>query len=226
MSETDQTAALLHRIEALEAQVTRLSDEREIIALENIYGYYLDNRMWDEIIDLFSDQAPSFEIGRRGRYIGKPAIRAFLCDAMGRGIWGLEKNQVANHLQLQPVVTLDEGGTSARCRVRALIQMSKGERHEKLRWAEGVYENTFVKEDGRWKIASVWWAATFYALIPTEGEIWYDSIPADDVETPSEPSHPVDEDLGRIWVPFHYDHPFTGQPTPAPASKTGGGGGT
>ncbi|MZR11674.1 nuclear transport factor 2 family protein [Maritimibacter sp. DP07] len=212
------TADLLDRIVALEAEVTSLRDKDAITQLEYIYGYYLDNRMWDEIIDLFTDEAPSIEIGQRGKYVGKDAMRAFLADSMGAGIWGLEKNQVANHLQLQPVITLAGDGTAA-CRARALIQMSKGDHHERLRWAEGVYENTFVKDGGVWKLKSVWWAATFYAVIPTTGDIWYDSIPVDDAMPPTEPSHPIDPQLGRIWVPFHYPHPTTGASPTSPSAR-------
>ena len=213
------TNALLSRIEKLEAEVRALRDKDEITRIQYIYGYYIDNRMWDEMIALFTDNEPTFEIGRRGHYVGKDSIRRFLFDSMGEKRWGLEKNEIANHFQLQPVITLGEDGKSAKCRARSFIQMSHLPHMDRLRWAEGIYENTFVKEADGWKLKSLWWAATFYAFIQTMGEFWFDSVPHDDGHPAEQPSRPIDEKLGRTWVRFHYPHPFTGEEVPSPSAK-------
>lgn len=221
---------LIERLERLEREVTQLRDRDAIQRLQFIYGYYLDNRMWRQLADLFTENDPWMEIGRRGRYAGKEAIHDFLLNAMGKGRWGLEKDQIANHMQLQPVITLAEDGRTAQVRARAFIQMSHLPNKSRIRWAEGLYENLFVKEPDGWKIKHLWWSATFYAFLPVEGAYWHESVPEDDSVSAGQRSTGPDEALGRIWIPFHYPHPVTGEPVPSPAAasamaETGGKGG-
>ena len=39
----------------MQAELTAARDIEEIEKLQRTYGYYLDNRLWDDIVDLFSD---------------------------------------------------------------------------------------------------------------------------------------------------------------------------
>jgi len=48
-------------LEELEKQVVRLEDIQEIRNLEKLYGYYFDNQMYAEVIDLFSENTESVE---------------------------------------------------------------------------------------------------------------------------------------------------------------------
>ncbi|MGH8219689.1 MAG: nuclear transport factor 2 family protein [Steroidobacteraceae bacterium] len=61
---------LINRIGELERRLALLEDEREIARLQNIYGFYLDNRMWGELAALFAENG-EIEIGRRGGYRGR-----------------------------------------------------------------------------------------------------------------------------------------------------------
>jgi hypothetical protein len=76
-------------------------------------------------------------------------------------------------------------------------------------WAEGVYENTYVVENGAWKIARMWWSPTFYVSHPYE-RLWYDSTAPSETIPPQAPSHTPIDALGRVFVPYHYRHPITG----------------
>ena len=49
MSDTDQ------RIAALEARITALEDGQAIRKLQFLYGYLIDQCMYDEVVDLFAD---------------------------------------------------------------------------------------------------------------------------------------------------------------------------
>src|SRR3989337_2957373 len=120
MPDTDQSK----RIAELEKRLAALEDKEAIQRVQYMYGYYIDNHMWDEMADLFADHTASIEIGRRGKYVGKERIRTFLVDVLGKGSWGLAKNEFFNHIQLQPVITLDPDGIRAKARARALIQVS------------------------------------------------------------------------------------------------------
>jgi hypothetical protein len=56
------------------AQFAKLAQSlRDHDAVENLqaaYGYYFDEMMWDEVVNLFSDDA-TFEDGQRGVYVGR-----------------------------------------------------------------------------------------------------------------------------------------------------------
>ncbi len=206
------------RIASLERRVARAEDRQEIERLQYVYGYYIDNRMWDEMADLFCERSPSIEIGRRGRYVGKARIRRFLVEVLGGGRWGLVRHEIINHMQLQPVISVAEDGSSARMRSRAVVQGSSPPGGDKMLWAEGVYENEYVKEGGHWKIKHLGWVPTFYVELPGFDRAVFQSAPPSEAFPPDQASAPQDEALGRSFLPFHYRHPFTGASVPAPTS--------
>jgi hypothetical protein len=208
---------LQRQMQALEARLARAEDRQEIERLQHMYGFYIDNRMWAEMAEFFCEHAPSIEIGRRGRYVGKARVLRFLNEVLGGGRWGLLKNEIINHMQSQPVITLAEDGRSARMRSRAVVLGNSPPGGGKMLWAEGVYENEYVKEDGRWKIRHLGWVPTFYVEIPGFDSAVFQSGPASDTFPPDHPSAPQDEALGRSFLPFHYRHPFTGALVPSPS---------
>ncbi len=199
------------RIAQLEERLGRLEDIEAIERLQRMYGYYIDNRLWSEMAALFADQGAEMEIGRRGRYIGKQHILPFLREVLGQGRDGLAKNEFINHMQLQGVVTVAPSRQRAQGRWRALIQGSPPPGGDTMLWAEGVYENTYVKEDGMWKIALLWWVPTFYVSHPGYESVSFVSGPQSGTLPPQAPSAPAIEALGRAFVPFHYRHPVTGE---------------
>lgn len=206
---------LLQRIARLEERLGTLEDIEEIKRLQRMYGYYIDNRLWDPMAGLFADEGAVMEIGRRGRYLGKEHIREFLVEVLGQGRHGLNKNEFINHMQLQGVVTVDPGRRHAQGRWRALIQGSPPPGGTTMLWAEGVYENTYVKEDvngqGVWKIARLCWVPTFYVQHPGYESVAFASGPPSETVPPQQPSMPPIDALGRAFIPFHYRHPITGE---------------
>jgi hypothetical protein len=213
-----------NRLETLEAlvarqqsQIDRLEDRGAIERLQYAYGYFLDNRMFDEVADLFTDDAPWIEIGQRGRYRGKHRIRTFLLEVLGKGRWGLLENEVINHVQMQPVITVAFDGMTASARARAQVQGNSPPTTECFLLADGVYENEYVKEDGVWKIKGLGVAMTYYALLQRE-KIWFDSAPPSDRFPPDSPSRPADPGLGRQFSAWHFLHPVTGESLKIPAS--------
>ncbi|HSW06547.1 nuclear transport factor 2 family protein [Aquabacterium sp.] len=203
-------ADLLQRIGQLEQRLATLEDIEAIRRLQYTYGYYIDLRLWDEMAALFVDQGASIEIGQRGRYEGREAIRSFLLEVLGQGRAGLNRNEFINHMQLQGVISVDPDGLHAQGRFRALIQGSPPQGGSTLLLAEGVYENTYVKQGGQWRIARLWWVPTFYVRLPGYDSVAFDSGPASAALPPQAASAPVCEALGRRFPPFHYRHPATG----------------
>jgi hypothetical protein len=201
----------------LRAQLGVLQDKDEIRELQYAYGYFIDNRMFREMADLFADQGAHMEIGNRGRYIGKERIHAFLLDVLGGGRWGLLRDEVINHVQQQMIITVDADRQHARARSRAQVQGNSPPDTPHFLLADGVYENEYVREGGRWKILGITVTMTYYAALVRD-RISFATAPASETLPPDVSSQPVDARLGRQFNPFHYRHPLTGKVLPTPHS--------
>lgn len=211
--------AVADALQRLEHRLGLVEDRDEIERLQYQYGFYLDNRMWREIVDLFCDDDPSIEIGRRGSYVGKPRMQRFFTEVLGGGRWGLLKDEIINHIQLQMVTTVADDRQTARTRSRALVQGNSPPGTGKMMLSEGIYENDYVKDGGAWKIKRIWWVPTYYFEVAGFEGAAFDSGPESTTFPPDTPSAPIDEGLGRRFLPFHYVHPFTGRTIPSPSAK-------
>jgi hypothetical protein len=216
-----ELAAERHRIGLLE-------DKNEIERLQYAYGYFIDNRMFAEMTDLFADEGAWIEIGERGRYFGKDRIHAFLLDVLGGGRWGLLRGEVINHVQQQLLITVDDDRMRAQARARAEVQGNSPPDTPTFLFADGIYENDYVKEDGRWKIQGIRVAMTFYAALE-RASVWFQTAPPSATVVPDQASQPPVEALGRQFIPFRWPHPITGAAIPLPVSDpskgdAGGGG--
>jgi hypothetical protein len=158
------------------------------------------------------------EIGGRGRYLGKERIHAFLLQVLGNGRWGLLKDEVINHVQQQLLITVDPDRRQARARGRAEVQGNSPPTTPTFLFADGIYENTYVREDGRWKIQGLTVTMTYYASLERE-RVSFPTAPPSTELPPDRPSRPVDAALGRQFNPWHFKHPITGADLPIPASR-------
>lgn len=205
--------ALQAEVAELARRAARLADEQAIENLQRIYGYYYDRAQWDQLADLFAPDA-TLEFAQSGVYQGRRHIRAFL-GAMGPE--GGEPGWLNERIQLQPIVTVAADGQTARSRSRELAMTGRyGQGGE---WSEGIYENRYVKRDGKWMYAGVHYYPTFQTdydqgwgrqARPAAGPI--DSPKAD------RPPTEVYEIYPKAHVPpFHYVNPVTGQMPVYPA---------
>jgi hypothetical protein len=135
----ERIAADKARLAAIVERASRVRDINEIENLQRIYGYYTDKMLWDEVLDLFTDDA-TLEIGTSGVYAGKDSIRRYLYS-LSDGKQGPLEGVLYNHLQLQPVVTVSDDGRTARGRWRALILTGVSGSGSGGNWGEGPYEN-------------------------------------------------------------------------------------
>ena len=71
------------RLDALEAQVVAAEDVAAIKRLQRQYGYYVDKGMWEDIADLYTDDAVANYPA--GTYIGHDSIRKHLFMNVGGG---------------------------------------------------------------------------------------------------------------------------------------------
>jgi len=226
MSDSAALADELRRLREELAQTNHrlalLEDRSTIERLQYAYGYFIDNRMFREMTDLFADEGAWIEIGQRGRYHGKARIHRFLHQVLGDGRWGLLKDEVINHVQQQPIITVADDRERAWSRARAQVQGNSPPDTPHFLLADGIYENEYVREGGRWKIRGVTVTMTFYAALE-RARIWFPSAPPSEAFPPDAPSQPVDERLGRQFNPWHFAHPITGEPLPVPVSDPAAG---
>ena len=156
------------RIEALEERVGRLKDIEEIKGLVWNYTYFLDYAQLDKILDCFADDA-KMEVRVReglqegpyvGRYEDKKAIESVYTNIVARYSEAKDR-PVGAHLIQNPVVTVDGKKAKGKFYLFNPGSPPTGE-GEQAGWSRGIYEQEFVKVDGKWKISS--FAFTFNVL--------------------------------------------------------------
>jgi len=198
-------------IAQLEQQATQLADIAAIKRLQRAYGYYLDRSDWDNIVDLLTDDA-TMEYGPAGVFVGKAHARALLY-AIGYGKSGLRPQQLREHVQLQPLISLAPDGQSAKGRWRALVLL--GQFHEYARWQTGPYECEYRKEHGIWKISKLHWVETF--TVPEQGgwktKMTQSNVADRKLPQPDRPSSFAYDPWPAVSLPpYHYAGPQAIQP--------------
>jgi hypothetical protein len=146
-------------IDALTARVEKLEGTRAVKKLQRAFGYYVDRGLWGEVADLFASDG-SVEIGVDGVYVGKERIREYLKRLHG-GQEGLIYGQLNEWVTLQPAVSIAADGRSATARWRDHGMLGQYKKHAE--WRDGIYENTYVKEGGVWKIRTLHLYVNFVA---------------------------------------------------------------
>ena len=226
MSDADAFRALEAKVDQLTRQVALLEDANAVRGLHHKYGYYLDACLYEAVVDLFAEDAELKFLN--GIYRGKASIRRLYCDWL-RALWtdgreGPRQGLMYDHLLLQDVVDVAPDGLTARGRFRCLMQ---GGWHESMQnpppvpsqlWEAGVYENTYVKQDGVWKFLrfdyNMLWQADYekgWAHSGVHLKPLTQTYPAD----PKGPDE-LTPFTQQAWphtrvVPFHYPHPVTGE---------------
>jgi len=202
--------AIRARLAAVEQRSTAIGDINEIENLQRSFGFYFDKMLWDHVADLFAADG-TIELGFSGVYIGSDRVREYLYS-LSDGQQGPLEGVLNNFMQLQPIITLGDDGRTAQGRWRALVLTGVSGSGSGGNWGEGPYENTYVKEDGVWKIQSLHWYGRF--LAPYEGgwiEVDEQALRDLTVSPTLEPDAPSSSDFAA-WpaastVPFHFDNP-------------------
>jgi hypothetical protein len=231
---SDEFQALKKQVEQMSNQVGVLEDVNAIRKLQHAYGYYLDKCLYKEVVDLFADDGEAYFNG--GIFKGKDkGVRRLYIDGFSqgftKGINGPVHGFLLEHFQLQDIVDVAPDRKTAKARFRCFMQAGAhktsrspmGEMARKtgsaLQWWEGgMYENTYVRENGIWKIKILNYRAFWHADYATgwaNTRLHYVSP-----FTETYPKNPTGPDAlisppPTLWpetdvVPFHYAHPVTG----------------
>lgn len=151
MSDHPTTAALIARLEALEARVARAEGQAEILALKSRYGALADARysrrgprrqsevdvVADELAALFTEDAVWEGGGALGRCEGRDAIRErFRAPTL----------QYAWHFFVKPEIRVEGERAEGTWDVFALVTTKEG----RAMWMVGVEHDAYARVDGRW----------------------------------------------------------------------------
>lgn len=205
-------------IEALTQRVARLEGMRAVKKLQRAFGYYVDRGLWGQAADLFADDG-TIEVGIDGVYVGKQRVREYLKRLHARnnpeGQEGLVYGQLNEWVTLQPAISIAADGQSAAARWRDLGMLGQYRSHAE--WRDGIYENSYVREGGVWKIASLHLYVNFVAPY----EKGWARLRGDEGLARSEASRAFPPDRGpsaeyppfpQVSVPpFQAPHPVSGE---------------
>jgi len=192
----------------LQSRIDTLNDEDRIRNLQSAFGYYVDRKMWDDVVDLFADDS-AVEISGQGIWRGPAGVRRRL-ESIGAP--KLAHGQLNDRLQNDVTVTIAPGGNEAFARGIELGML--GEADQELGWWEvAVFRNRFIKEGGVWKLREL----RRVVLMKTDiFQGWGKSRLVDPVPTgshaPDAPVAEADSAAPGLAMPAFLDvHPVTGQ---------------
>lgn len=198
------------RIAALEARVERLEDRAAIENLTRAYGYYIDKKVWDEVVPLFASNA-TVDISGRGVYHGTKGVSTLFRNVIGRQHDGLAPGELSNHMVLQGVVNVAPDGRTATGRWRAFIQIGMWQKMGL--WAEGTYDLRYVKENGVWKFSYMRWYGTYFTPYDQGwAKMSFGNNGPSKEFPPDATTPPYDAYPGHYVPPFPYPNPVTGRP--------------
>jgi hypothetical protein len=222
------------------AQVTNrlgiIEDTQAIRNLHHAYGYYIDKCLYEDVVDLFADNGEVHFAG--GIYRGKEqGVRRLYVGSFLQVFTGGKPGPVygflLDHLQMQDVIHVAPDRKTAKARFRAFMQAGSHDTSPSAKaarergetplvwWEGGIYENTYIKEDGVWKIQVLNYNPLWYADYESgwgKTKPFFDetATPKFYPESPTGPDAPM-ESPPAVWpntsiVPFHYMNPVTGKP--------------
>ena len=224
-------ADLRKELAEVKNELTRLNDVNTVRSLQHQYGYYIDQTLYRQVIDLFTDDCVIFFHG--GKFLGKAGARRVYIERMGQrftgGVNGPIHGFLLDHCILQDVITVSPDSKTAKGRFRILMTCGVHEetynrypeRYKNLprQWMEGgMYENEYRKENGVWKISVLGYKNLWHGEIDIKAGGWATTprefVPFERTPYPENPTGP-DEPMEELWwlwpdrrvVPFHYPHP-------------------
>jgi hypothetical protein len=193
----------------LEKQVTLQEDIQEIEDLQKIYGYYFDTGMFEEVMDLFSENVESVEITDHGVFRGRDAVSRMYSGMVGMKRPGWMFFEV---MQSQGVVDVAPDGKTATGRwYTPSFECRPVGGTIKQTWQFGVYDNRYIKENGHWYFLKLHWNIIYWTSFE-RGFLKVPKLsdtPFPHADAPATNYHPYPYFRGN--VPFPYKHPVTGK---------------
>jgi hypothetical protein len=157
-------ATSVEKRETIETRLQRLQDREEIWLLLTDYGRFLDRRDFASFSQLFAEKEGEW-IGGMGRAKTPLAIRKLMEDTIGKDT--IKISSPNYHLFTNERILVNGDQAKATCRWIFIVQGPAGQPQP---FYLGHYEDTLIRENGRWKFLR---------------RLVYGDIPADDPGSPS-----------------------------------------
>lgn len=175
----------------LARDVDRAESMRAVKNLQRTYAQYSQYGLWNEMADLFAREATYIFDDETIK--GRKAIGDYL-TSRGDGQQGLKPGAVHTQIIDHPVVNLSADGESAKGRWYGFSLLSDDKGNASIQG--GVFENEYVREDGKWKIRVHHFFPQYDGPYETGWHNW------------------KGQDVGIL--PYHFTPDESGVPIPAP----------
>jgi len=139
------------------SDVERLVEVDRIQRLKAAYLRCLDQKDWDEMATLFTEDAVAAYSGGKYRHEGRDAIVAWLREKM-------PESMLSSHRCSHPEIDLvsDDEATGVWALQDTVVETA----FEVLITGAAFYRDRYVKRDGRWLIAETGYKRTFEVMEP------------------------------------------------------------
>ncbi len=136
----------MNQLDEIQAALNELRDIEAIKTLKSRYCHLVDERRWDELADLWTEDAVC-DYGFFGSYSGR--------DEIARNFFGELVDGAASfmvHMIHNPLIELqgDEAKGSW-----YLTSQTTNQPSNRALWVMGIYRDQFKRIDGSWKISSL-----------------------------------------------------------------------
>ena len=132
-------------LKEIEKRLQALEDMEEIKKLHQNYINLMDNLKYEEVLDLFTEDATA-EVRQSGIKKGKKELSEIYLGILAKDRGTIRYD---GHLAIEPDITVD--GDTARGTWLIYILFSK----QGIRWVQGKNECEYRKENGKWKISKL-----------------------------------------------------------------------
>jgi hypothetical protein len=140
-------------LEQLKAAVGELRDLEAIRSLKARYCHLVDGRRWDELAELWTDDAVC-DYGFFGRYEGpEEIVRRFFGELVD------SVSSFMVHMVHNPLIELDGDRATGRWYLTAQTTIQPA---NQAVWVMGFYDDEFRRVDGTWKIRSLAFEFQYY----------------------------------------------------------------
>lgn len=126
---------------SIEERLRRLEARGAIRELRAKYCYVVDEREWEKLNDLFTDDAV-LDFGAMGVYEGRQGLERFATEFVD------EQLQASAHLVANPMIEVDGNEATGRWYVNAPISFASG----KGAWRIGRYADEYRRVGREWRI--------------------------------------------------------------------------
>ncbi|HKY15079.1 MAG TPA: nuclear transport factor 2 family protein [Microthrixaceae bacterium] len=140
---------------------TRVSELLELESIKRLkYAYFrcLDQKLWDEMGELFVEEATAAYSGGKYHYEGREEIVSFMRRNMDRPAFH------TSHRVHHPEITLE--GADRATGVWAMEDVNVDTEWDFYLTGAGFYTDTYVRRDGRWQFLHTGYKRTFETILP------------------------------------------------------------